>query len=85
MKSTGSFNWSRYDNPQVDALHLDNRFNQDFDARADAYAEIQEILAEEVPLIPMIVTGRSAVVAPGLEGFAFTPDVMTRYNLLEWK
>lgn len=85
VKSNGSFNWSLYDSPQVDALHLENRFNQDFDARADAYAEIQEILAEDLPLIPMIVTGRSAVVAPGLEGFAFTPDVMTRYNLLEWK
>lgn len=43
-----------YSNPEVDALFVKGRQTQDLDERRAAYFAIQEILADELPRIPLI-------------------------------
>lgn len=85
FKSNGSGNWSHYANADVDALHLDNRFNPDADARAAAYVEVQQTIAEELPTIPLVVTGRTVAMAPELTGASFLIDSHNRYYTLSWE
>jgi len=57
-------NWSNHSIPELDAAWDAGRATDDFDTRAAAYAEIQQILAEEVPLLWIDhLSGAEAVVS----------------------
>jgi peptide/nickel transport system substrate-binding protein len=79
LYSKGASNNTRYNNPTVDELHLKYRFASDAKERAAAYEKIQQMAAEDVPLIPLIVTGRNAALNPKLTGFTFTADPHNRF------
>jgi peptide/nickel transport system substrate-binding protein len=79
VTSEGVSNASRYKNPVVDKLHSDFRFSSDAKARAQAYEKIQGIVAIDVPLLPLVVTGRNAVVHPRITGVSFTADPHNRF------
>jgi peptide/nickel transport system substrate-binding protein len=85
VKSTGSLgiptsrNPSGYNNPMVDELHAKYRFSSDAAARKGAYEKIQQMVAEDVPLIPLVVTGRNAAIHPTITGFTFTADPHNRF------
>ncbi|MGD9957357.1 MAG: ABC transporter substrate-binding protein, partial [Candidatus Nanopelagicales bacterium] len=51
----GRRNWSRYDNAQVAALHGEFANSADAKARTDAYAEIQAIIADDLPRVPLVI------------------------------
>ena len=74
LGSTGKGNLTQYTNATVDELHFGHRFDTDETARAEAYTEIQQILADEVPTIPIIVTGRTIALHPSLTKVLFTAD-----------
>jgi len=48
--------WTHYTNDQVTKLAEQGRTTPDGDARAKIYAAIQQILADEVPYIPLYNT-----------------------------
>lgn len=85
FKSTGSSNWSHYVNTEVDELHAGFRFSPDADARAEAYEQVQDIIATEVPTVPLAVTGRTVALNPRLTGVSFTADPHTRFWTLRPK
>jgi peptide/nickel transport system substrate-binding protein len=78
----GFANATRYCNEEVDQLHFENRFNPDIEARSAAYEMIQEIVAEDVPLIPLAVAGLPVAIHPDITGMAFTADPHLRPYLL---
>lgn len=79
VKSDGFGNPTGWGDPTVDELHLQYRFSADEEARAEAYVEIQEIVAEAVPYAPVVVTGVNVAARPGLSGVSFTSDPHTRF------
>ncbi|MDE0170802.1 MAG: ABC transporter substrate-binding protein [bacterium] len=78
----GFSNASHYSNVELDTLHFENRFNPDFEARAEAYRETQRIGARDLPLIPLAVRGFPGAVHPAVTGVAFTADPHLRQYLL---
>jgi ABC-type transport system substrate-binding protein len=79
IKSGGPSNASHYKNATVDQLQDTFRFSSDTNARARAYEKIQGIVAVDVPLIPIVVTGRNAAVHPRISGVSFTADPHNRF------
>ena len=78
----GWANVTHYANPVVDALHFDNRFNPDLEARAAAYREVQEITSADVVLLPLVIRGYPGAVHPDVTGVSFTSDPHLRAYLL---
>ena len=52
--TTGSMNQSSYSNAQVDALFAEAAQIGDQDQRAELYKQAQAILAEELPIVPIV-------------------------------
>ncbi len=63
-------NWSNHSIPELDAAWDAGRATDDFDTRAAAYAKIQQILADEVPLlwIDHLSGGEAVVSSSEIEG-----------------
>ena len=66
-------NRGRYRNERVDALTVAGRSTLDVDRRREIYAEIQQVLAEELPYVFLWHENHVAITAAGLEGFELTP------------
>ncbi len=58
----------RYCNPKVDELFKEGAVRTDPRERAKAYYEIQEILARELPTVPLLETGETNVLKPTIHG-----------------
>lgn len=68
-----SWNRWRYANDEVDALLEEARASLDESVRADAYAQIQEILAQDVASVPIYNSLETAVLAADVEGYVAHP------------
>lgn len=66
-KSSG---WSAYRNPKADSLLEEARQTLDKDKRLAAYKQVQEIIATEVPLVPLY---QAAVLYGATKNLQFTP------------
>ena len=73
-----SWNSWRYANDEVDALLTQAREETDVATREDLYAEVQAILAEDLPAVPIYNTIEVTVVGSDVEGFEAHP---IEYNL----
>ena len=62
-------NFSRYANPVVDDLMVQARMELDDAKRADLYAQIQEILRTELPIVPMYYAHVASGANANLKGF----------------
>jgi peptide/nickel transport system substrate-binding protein len=74
--------WTHYTNPQVTKLMHEGRVTADGPERAKIYAEIQQILADDVPYIPLynpknVVASRATVhgLTPRINGSVLFGDV----------
>ena len=84
--ATGSGNWARFSDKEVDELHFKFRNSADAAGRKAAYARIQEIVAESASTInPLLVLGRTIVVSPKITGVTFSQDPYARYAYLKPK
>ncbi len=54
VHSTGTYNGKSYSNAEVDRLLEMAKSTQDTDTRKRAYSRVQQILAEDLPLIPIL-------------------------------
>ncbi len=70
----GGFYQNNYSNQQVNKLVAQEQGSSDTSVREDAFEKIQEIVAQDVPLIPTWVGKNVAVTVPGVEGVADTLD-----------
>lgn len=66
-------NRSFYSNPEVDKLIEAGRTNSDYAEREKIYKEIAEILAEEVPSLPIFFQNMSVGINKNVEGFNINP------------
>ena len=64
----------RYRNAEVDRLTLDVRRELDPVRRKAAYARVQQILADEVPIVPLWHEDNIVLSARDLAGYAITPN-----------
>ena len=67
----------QYANPKVDELLEKGRSSFDIEERKTVYTEVQQIVREDLPFMPLFaytnVLGRKA----GLEGFVFNSNTRT--------
>jgi peptide/nickel transport system substrate-binding protein len=79
----GALNFQRFEDPKIAELQNTYALNPLDDARAAAYAEVQEIAAADASFIPLLITGRTIVTSPDLSAPAFQPEIGVRYFELE--
>lgn len=84
--ASGSGNWARFSDREVDELHFKYRNSADAAGRKAAYARIQEKVADSASTInPLIVLGRTIVTSPKISGVTFSQDPYARYAHLKPK
>jgi peptide/nickel transport system substrate-binding protein len=70
----GGFFQNGYSNPAANELVATEQGTEDQAAREEAFAELQNIVAEDVPFIPSWVGQNIGVYGPGMEGIEDTLD-----------
>ena len=75
----GINNYSKWSSPVVDKINTEFSLQATSEARTAAYKQAQEVLAEEVPVIPIVATGAVTVVAKGITGVSFAPTGSGRF------
>jgi peptide/nickel transport system substrate-binding protein len=78
-------NYPLFSNPTVDSLADQNQYGALTADRASAYQKIQQIVADDASFLPLVVTGRTVVLAKGITGTCFTPEIGVRFWTLEPK
>ncbi len=69
----GGNRW-RYRNPEVDRLTLDGRTELDRDKRKAIYAQVQRIVAEDLPIIPLWHEDNVALSNVDVQGYTIVPN-----------
>jgi peptide/nickel transport system substrate-binding protein len=79
-----SSNWSRYSNPEMDALLETARSSLDDAARLEAYAKAHRIVREDVALVPLY---QAAIIYGAREGLQWTPTANESLflNRMSWR
>ena len=68
--STYADRW-RYSNPDVDALVAEARQDTNPDTRCEKWLQVQEILMEDLPGIPLLVVGYPDLRSPRIQNFVY--------------
>jgi len=68
-----------YSNPQVDRLLEEGRVISDFKARTEVYSRAQQILLEDLPLIPLFVVKSYTAVSVNVKGLIIVPPYGSMY------
>ena len=74
-----------YNNSEVDQLLEQARMSTDIDERTDLYEQVQMILAEDCPYIPMFQGKQYVVFKKGVGGVMLDPTQNFYYFTLYWK
>ncbi len=84
---SGANSWtgSGYSNPEVDKLLDEAAVKTNQTERAKYYEQVQKILAEDVPIIPLIQGKLFMVAKKNVGGIILDPTMLFRYYLLYWK
>ena len=83
LKSTAnSWSGTGYANPTVDELLTKAQTLTDQNERAKLYEQVQKILAEDVPYIPLIQGKLFVVTSPKVKGVEIGPDMIFKYSTL---
>jgi peptide/nickel transport system substrate-binding protein len=75
----GVNNYSLWSAPQVNEINAKYALQPTSAARAAAYKQAQEIIADDAAMLPIVATGTVAVVAKGITGVSFSPTGSGRY------
>lgn len=82
--STGSFNVSRINNPEIDALLDEARAESDSAKRNELYIQVNQILADEAYYIPLFFTASMVVYNPDLQGVHAITSQNYQYKDMHW-
>ena len=82
--SKGFANTTKYSNPKVDALLQEARTTYDIPARKKLYAEAQQLIVTDLPVVPLIFGAEYAALRNNVYGFQWIADGIPRFREL-WK
>jgi peptide/nickel transport system substrate-binding protein len=82
--SKGFANTTKYRNDRVDALLDQARTLYDVVARKKLYAEVQQQIVDDLPVVPLIFGAEYAAMRASVNGFEWIPDQIPRFRDL-WK
>jgi peptide/nickel transport system substrate-binding protein len=77
-------NWSRYCNPQFDRLFLQSTTELDQSKRTELFVEMNELLIQDVAVIPLVILTAPAIVSKDLKGYEFTAWDSQIWNIADW-
>jgi peptide/nickel transport system substrate-binding protein len=83
-ESIGAGNRAHYSNPRVDELLNLGRFETDDSKRVGYYHEVQEILREDMPVVPLNILPMEFAIRADLLGSELHPGSMHRYHNLHY-
>jgi peptide/nickel transport system substrate-binding protein len=78
-------NWARYCNPAYDKLFEQAKTERDPDKRRDLIIQMNDLLIEDVALIPLVTTLQPVGVSTTLEGLNYTPWDVEIWNIKDWR
>lgn len=79
------FNVRRWCNPEYDTLFEQSKTELDPNKRREIFVELNDMISEDVVLIPLVRQARIAGVSNSLEGFDPTPWDSETWNIKEWR
>jgi peptide/nickel transport system substrate-binding protein len=82
--SKGFANTMRYRNERVDALLDQARTIYDVETRKRLYAEAQQMIVDDLPMVPLMFGAEYAALRSVVHGFEWIPDQIPRFRDL-WK
>jgi peptide/nickel transport system substrate-binding protein len=82
--SKGFANTTNYRNDKVDSLLDQARSIFDMEARKKLYSEAQQLIAQDVPMLPLFNSVEYGALRTNVQGFEWIPDQMARFRYL-WK
>jgi peptide/nickel transport system substrate-binding protein len=82
--SKGFANTTKYRSERVDALLDQARTEYDVVARKKLYAEAQQQIVDDLPVVPLIFSAEYAAMRAAVNGFEWIPDEIPRFRGL-WK
>ena len=82
--SKGFANTMKYRNERVDALLDEARTVYDMATREKAYAEAQQLIIDDLPMVPLLFGAEYAALREQVNGFEWIPDEIPRFRDL-WK
>jgi oligopeptide transport system substrate-binding protein len=75
-------NYSGYSNPEVDALLVKARGEQDPQTRMQLYQQAEKLLLEDYAVLPLLITQRYTLVNPAVKGYVSSPMKVAIVDLL---
>ena len=80
-----SANWSRYCNPAFDALHERAAKELDPDKRRQLIVQMNDLLIEDVAVIPLVERALAFGIANDIEGLDPTPWDVDVWDIKDWR
>jgi peptide/nickel transport system substrate-binding protein len=77
-------NWSRYCNPEFDALFNQATAELDPDKRTELFVKMNELLIQDVAVIPLVNTTQPMAVSVDLKGYDTTLWDVEVWNIADW-
>jgi peptide/nickel transport system substrate-binding protein len=78
-------NWARYCNPEFDTLYRQVLTETDPDVRIALFMQMNDVLIEDVALIPLVHTSTVAALGSDLAGESITPWDTDLWNIADWR
>jgi len=78
-------NWGRYCNPAYDVLFKQAATEVDPEKRRQLFIQMNDLLVEDVAMIPLIHTADPAGVSTNLEGVSITSWDNNTWNIKDWR
>lgn len=74
--------WSEYKNPEMEKLFTENLFLKDKEKRTKGFDRVQQILMEDMPVIPIVERGWYVPMKSDIKGYTWFPDNSTRFQYM---
>ncbi len=78
-------NWGRYCNPEFDALYRQSTSEMDPEKRRQLFIQMNDMLIEDLALIPLVHLGDISGINNTLEGLNLTPWDVDVWNIKDWR
>ena len=77
-------NWARYCNPEFETLFNQVTTELDPDRRAELFVQMNEILINDLAVIPFVKLTNPVAVSVDLHGYDFTAWDVEVWNIADW-
>jgi peptide/nickel transport system substrate-binding protein len=77
-------NWSRYCNPEFDALFHQATTELDPEKRVELFVRMNELLIEDVAVIPLVNTTQPMAISVDIKGYDSTPWDVEVWKIADW-